>query len=111
MVHVPVYIFTIISTADEGPDEITCFPAGLHFLQLSQQDCQKYHRNRCVFMQDFSEKGCLDLSGDISPYMRTFPKGQKGEFMDSVDQWGNTISPSGIILNCLPVSLTSHFSL
>ena len=31
VVHVPVYIFTIISTADEGPDEITCFPAGLHF--------------------------------------------------------------------------------
>ena len=28
-VHVPAYISTIISAADEGPDEMVCFPAGL----------------------------------------------------------------------------------
>ena len=32
VVHVPAYISTIISAADAGPDEITCFPAGQHFL-------------------------------------------------------------------------------
>ena len=33
VVCVPAYIATIISAAaDEGPGEMTCFPAGLHYL-------------------------------------------------------------------------------
>ena len=62
--------------------------------------------NSSNFYANFSEKGCLDLSGDISPYMRTFPK---GEFMDSVDARGNT-SAKEKVGNCLPVLLTSHSS-
>ena len=61
---------------------------------------------------NFSEKECLDLSGDISPYMRTFPKGR-------IYGWsrpaGKHISPrpssaAGVVGNYLPVSLTSHSS-
>ena len=33
VVRVPAYISTIISAAaDEGPDKMMCFPAGLHYL-------------------------------------------------------------------------------
>ena len=66
VVLVPAYISTIISaaadleaiasSADEDPGEMMCFPAGLHYLSLSQQDCPKYHRNRCVFMRTFPRK-------------------------------------------------------
>ena len=35
MVRVPAYISTIISAAaDEAPDEIRCFPAGLQYLRM-----------------------------------------------------------------------------
>ena len=92
VVHVPAYISTIISAADEGPDDITCFPAGLHFLYFSQQDCQKYHGNRCVFKQTFPRKYVLIYPEIHRHICELF---QKGEFMDSVEPRGNTISLSG----------------
>ena len=64
---------------------------------LSQQECPKYHRNRCVFMRTFPSKNVV-----MSPYMRTFPKG-------SVESRGNTSFKGLQQQNCLPVSQTSHF--
>ena len=73
MVCVPAYIATIISAAaDKGPGEMTCFPAGLHY---SLTFPTRMSKNNTEIYANFSEKGCLDLSGDISPYMRTFSKG------------------------------------
>ena len=72
------YIATIISAAaDEGPGEMTCFPAGLHYLLTFPTRIPKIthvQKSVCLYA-NFSEKGCLDLSGDISPYMRTISKG------------------------------------
>ena len=71
------YISTIISAAaDEGPDEMTCFPAGLHYLLTFPTRMSKITQKSVCLYANFSEKGGLDLSGDtcISPYMRTFPK-------------------------------------
>ena len=42
---------------------------------LSQQECPKITQKSVCLYANFSEKRCLDLSGDISPYMRTFSKG------------------------------------
>ena len=86
--RVPAYISTIISAAaDEGPDEMTCFPAGLHYLLTFPTRMSITQKSMCLYA-NFSEKGCLDLSGDISPYK--FELFQKGEFMESVDLRGNT---------------------
>ena len=67
--RVPAYISTIISAAaDEGPDEMTCFPAGLHnLLTFPTRMVKITQRSMCLYA-NFFEKGCLDLSGDISPY-------------------------------------------
>ena len=70
---------TIISaTADEGPDEMTCFPAGLHYLLTFPTRMSKITQKSVCLYANFSEKGCFDLSGDtcISPHMQTFPKGR-----------------------------------
>ena len=77
MVCVPAYIATIISAAaDEGPGEMTCFPAGLHYLLTFPIRMSKNNTEIGVSLCElFAEKGCLDLSGDISPYMRIFSKG------------------------------------
>ena len=51
VVRIPAYISTqntgseistiISAAADEGPDDLTCFPAGLHYLFTFQQECPK----------------------------------------------------------------------
>ena len=75
MVHVPAYISTIISAAtDECPDEMTCFPAGLHYLLTFPTRMSKMTQKSACLYANFSEKGCCHV--DISPYMRTFPKGR-----------------------------------
>ena len=84
------YISTIISAAaDEGPDEMTCFPAGLHYLLTFSARMSKITQKSVCLYANFSEKGCLDLSGDtcISP-LCDFSK--RENFMDSVDPRGNT---------------------
>ena len=66
VVSIPAYISTIISAAaDEGPDEIMCFPAGLHYLLTFPTRMSKTE------MRTFPRKEVF-----ISPYMRTFPKGR-----------------------------------
>ena len=76
VVRVPVYISIIIfAAADEDPDEMTCFPVGLHYLLTLPTRMSKISKKSMCLYANFSEKGCLDLSGDTSPYMRTFPKG------------------------------------
>ena len=88
MVRVAAYITAITSAAAyEGPDEMTCFPADLHYLLTFPFLSKITHKSVCLYA-NFTEKGCLDLSGDISPYK--FELFQKGEFMDSVDRRGNT---------------------
>ena len=74
-----IYISTVISAAaDEGPDEMTFFAAGLHYLLTFPTRMSKITQKSVCLYANFSEKGCLDLSGDtcISLYMRTFPKGR-----------------------------------
>ena len=76
VVSVPAYIATIISAAaDEGPGEMTCFPAGLHYLLTFPTRMSKNNTEIGVSLRElFRERICIDLSGDISPYMRTFSK-------------------------------------
>ena len=77
VVRVPTYISTVISAAaDEGPGEMTGFPAGLHYLLAFPTRMSKITQKSVLLYANSSEKGCLDLSGDIAPYMRTFPKGR-----------------------------------
>ena len=65
VVRVPAYISTIISAAaDEGPDEMMCFPAGLHYFKNVQNITE-------IDVLFFPRKEAF-----ISPYMRTFPKGR-----------------------------------
>ena len=73
MVRIPAYISTVISAAaDEGPGEMTCFPAGLHYLLTFPTRMSKITQKSVRLFANSSAKGCLDLFGDISPYMRTF---------------------------------------
>ena len=71
--RVPAYISKIISAAaDEGPDEMMCFPAGLHYLLTFSTRMSKISQKsmcRIKFMRTFPRKDVF-----ISPYMRTFPK-------------------------------------
>ena len=73
VVRVPAYISKIISAAaDEGPDEMMCFPAGLHYLLTFSTRMSKISQKpmcRIKFMRTFPRKDVF-----ISPYMRTFPK-------------------------------------
>ena len=63
MVRVPAYISTIISAAaDEGPDEMMCFPAGLHFLLTFPTRMSKISQKSMRLYANFSEKGCLYIA-------------------------------------------------
>ena len=71
VVRVPAYISTIISTAaDEGPDEIVCFPAGLHFILTLPTRMSKISQQSMCLYANFSEKGCL--------YIATYANFSKG---------------------------------
>ena len=63
MVRVPAYISTIISaTADDGPDEMMSFPAGLHYLlTFPARIPPKSQKLMCLYA-NFSEKGCLYIA-------------------------------------------------
>ena len=82
--------------------------------ELSQQGYQKYHGNRHVF-----ERTSLDLSVDLLPYMRTFPKGRiYGKCRHAGKHTNSPRSSSATekLWNCLPVLAymrvyMSHFSL
>ena len=51
--RIGIYISTIISAAaDKCPDEMICFPAGLHYLLTVQN----------ITEIDKSEKGCLNIA-------------------------------------------------
>ena len=78
-VHVPVYISKVISAAAaaEGPGWMTCFPAGLLYLLICRHKCKNISEfgGSCKFFQERMAKLVpLDLSGDLSPLMGTFPK-------------------------------------
>ena len=50
---------TISAAADEGPDEMMCFPAGLHYLlTFPTRMCEISQKLMCLYA-NFSEKGCL----------------------------------------------------
>ena len=54
------YIATIISAAaDEGPGEMTCFPAGLHYLLTFPTRMSKNNTEIGVFMRTFARKDVL----------------------------------------------------
>ena len=63
VVRLPAYISTIISPAvDEGPNEMMCFPAGLHFLLTFQTRMSKLSKKSMCLYANFSEKGCLYIA-------------------------------------------------
>ena len=63
VVRVPTYISTIISAAaDEGPDKMMCFPAGLHYLLTFPTRMSKISQKSMCFYANFSEKGCLHIA-------------------------------------------------
>ena len=63
VVRVPAYISTIISAAaDEGPDEMMCFPAGLHNLLTFPSRMSKISQKSMCFYANISEKGCLYIA-------------------------------------------------
>ena len=71
---------TISAAADEGPDKIMCFPAGLHyFLTRMSKISQK---SMCFYANFFRER--------MSSYRDICELFQKGECLDSVDPQGNT---------------------
>ena len=98
MVRISAYISTIISAvADEGPDEMMCFPVGLHYLLTVQN----------ITEIDKSEKGCLYIA-----IYAIFSKREK-EWIgrpEGKQIFSRPSSATEIIRNCLPVSQTSHFS-
>ena len=62
VVRVPAYISTIISAAaDEDPDEMMCFPAGLHYLLTFPTRMSEISQKMCLYA-NFSEKGCLYIA-------------------------------------------------
>ena len=95
------------AAADEGPDEMTCFPAGLHFLLTFPKIIYKITQKSICLYANFSEKECLDLS---VIYRHICERFQKGEFMDSVHISPRPSSATEIVGNCLPVSLKYHSS-
>ena len=57
------YISTIISAAaDEGPDEMMCFPAGLHYLLAFPTRMSKISQKSMCLYANFSEKICLYIA-------------------------------------------------
>ena len=95
---------TIISAAaNEGPDEILCFPAGQHYLLTFLTRLSSISQKSMCLYANFSEKGCL--------YIAMYANFSKRECRPA----GKHISPrpssaTEIVGNCLPVSQTSHFS-
>ena len=69
VVRVPAYISTIISAAadleaiassvDEGPGEMMCFPAGLHYLITFPTRLSKISQKSMCLYANLSEKGCV----------------------------------------------------
>ena len=61
MVRVPAYISTIISAAaDEDPDEMMCFPVGLHFLLTFPTRMSKIsQKSMCLYANFFRERMCF----------------------------------------------------
>ena len=98
------YISKIISAAaDEGPDEMMCFPAGLHYLLTFSKRMSKISQKSMCLHANFSEKGRLYVA-----IYANFSKREK-EWIGSTA--GKHISPrpssaTEIIGNCL----TYHFS-
>ena len=63
MVRVPAYISTIISAAaDEGPGEMMCFPAGLHYLLAFPTRMSKITQKSMCLYANFSEKGGIYIA-------------------------------------------------
>ena len=63
VVSIPAYISTIISAAaDEGPDEIMCFPAGLHHLLTFPTRMSKISQKSMCLYANFSEKGGIYIA-------------------------------------------------
>ena len=88
VVRVPAYISTIIyAAADEGPGEMTCFPAGLHYLLTFSTGMSKITQKSVCFMRTFPRKDVLIYRVIYRHICELF---QKGEFMDSVDPRGST---------------------
>ena len=56
--RVPAYISAIISAAaDEGPDDLTCFPAGLHYLLTFPTRMSKItQKSVCLYAIFFRER-------------------------------------------------------
>ena len=80
---VPAYISTVISAAaDEGPDEMTCFPADLYYLLTFPTRMSKIAQKSTRLYANSSEKDVL-----IYPviYRHICELFQKGEFTDRVD--------------------------
>ena len=59
VVRVPAYISTIMT---KGPDEMMCFPAGLHYLLTFQTRMSKISQKLMCLYANFSEKGCLYIA-------------------------------------------------
>ena len=56
--RVSAYISTIISAAaDEGPDEMMCFPVGLHYLLTFPARMSKISQRSICLYVNFFEKG------------------------------------------------------
>ena len=74
-----MYISAIISAADDGPDEMTCGSTLLiNFPNKNVKNIMETLNSVfCELFREMMAKSApLDLSRDISPYMRTFPKGR-----------------------------------
>ena len=60
VIRVPAYISTIISAAaDEGPDEMMCFP--VFFLTFSTRMSKISQKSMCLYA-NFSEKGGIYIA-------------------------------------------------
>ena len=102
-----IYSTIISAAADEGPDEMMCIPAGLHYLLTFPTRMSKISQKSICLYANFSEKRCLYIA-----IYANFPKGRKngqcrlaGKHISS-----RPSSATEIIGNCLPVSKTSQFS-
>ena len=90
-------IFQIISVADEGPDEL--------FINF----CKKFDLSRHTnfhYIFDSLAGIAIDLSGNIPPYMLTFPK--RG-LIDSVD-WQGILSKA-FVSNRKSLEMSANFTI
>ena len=89
---------------------MTCFPAGLHYLSTFSTRMSKITQKSMGLYANLSEKGCLDLSGDILPYMRTFPNMSNfnGHLLFQADRLScSYLNPPGGTNFTLPVLILS----